>query len=282
MNRKLYRPILLSLAATVLCLPANTWATAADDGQSSRFASLAWASGYMNYAISANLPSREAAEEKALAACRAQVAQGCMTAATSENGVIVLAAADDGGRVAFAEATEALAVDTALHQCRKKGLRCTYVDSSANVPKNQTIRVGEHTKPTPDLWGTFAYREDGFPERVHRIWAVSAKPTQDEAVQAALELCQREEKATCVAKAGARNGYVAAYSFGFEQGTPFIESDVSDTLLKQAIDARCKYSVQSFCLTHLMFDARAPVEPKHEVNFVPLAPRSTPPSNPSR
>jgi Domain of unknown function (DUF4189) len=280
MIRKARQPVLLalSLAAAMLCTPAHLIAMPAKDDHPSRFAALAWASEYMNYAISANLPTREEAEEKALAACRAQVGKDCAIAATSENGVIVLAVADDGGRVAFAEATQALAVNTAMDQCRKKGLRCTYVDSSANVMKNETIRLGKHKMAAPDLWGTFAYREDMFPAAVKRIWAVSEKPSQEEAVLSALMLCQREEQATCVAKAGVRNSYIAAYSFKFDSGTPFVESDVSEVLLKEAITARCRRTTNVGCVTHFMFDVRSPVKPKHDIEglFGPLPNRPFP------
>jgi hypothetical protein len=236
-----------------------------------RYAAIARAPGFVNYAISSNMPSLNQARQAAINACRAQVGEGCVVEVSSENGVIVLAQADDGGTIAFEGKSQEVAINAAFHECRKKGLRCTYVDSSDRYFRKERVTLGDFAQATRDQWGTFAYRKDDTLGKVQRIWAVSMQPTQEAGIRAALELCQREEKAECSGFAGIRNGFLAAYSFVNDQMSPLIESDVSKELLDSAIKDRCRRA-KSDCLTHVMLDVRSPVAAKQVLEVVPLAP----------
>ena len=233
-----------------------------------QYAALAWADGHTNYAISAGYPSLAEAEKAAAETCERQVPTTCSTVATSKNGVIVLAIADDGSRLAIGGPSRAVTRSAALQQCMKQGRRCQIVDELEARSRVRATKKSADKGPSPDLWGTVAWRADLYPGNVTRIWSVSQHQSQQDAIRAALQLCEREEQAECTAKAGVRNVFLAVYVYRDDARTPQIESDISTAALSEAINWKCSGTLQG-CAELFSFDVRKPVQ--HSKTFDPDA-----------
>lgn len=245
-----------------------------------RYAALAWAEGYTNYAISSGYLSLAEAEQSALDACRQVVQKGCTIATSVKNGVIVYALADGGSRLAISGPNRALTRSGTLQKCMQQGRRCQIADESKSRGYGKTVRVIPNDTAKPDLWGTVAWRADHFPGNVKRIWAVSQHLSQNDAIKAALQLCEREEKAECSAKAGVRNVFLSAYVYLDDFRTPLIESDVTPASTSQSIKRNCA-NVQYACVELFTFDVRKPVKAGNEFDLSPVPTAPPPASKPS-
>lgn len=245
-----------------------------------RYAALAWAEGYTNYSISSGYLSSAEAEQAALDACRQIVQKDCTIATSIKNGVIVYALADDGSRLAISGPNRALTRSGTLQKCMQQGRRCQIANESESRGFGKVVKAIPDDAAKPDLWGTVAWRADHFPGNVKRIWAVSQHLSQNDAIKAALQLCEREEKAECSAKAGVRNVFLSAYVYLDDFRTPLIESDVTPALTSQSIKRNCA-NVQFGCAELFTFDVRKPVKAGNEFDLSPVPTAPPPASKPT-
>jgi hypothetical protein len=218
-----------------------------------RYSAIAWATGHLSYSIASGQPTRDAAEAKAKLQCEQASGLVCTIAASGRDGNVAIGFADDGSRVAMEGKSPAHAAQRVVNEFAGQGRRCT-------VDKGDHLGGRGAKSALPDMWGTIAYRKDRFPGQVTRVWAVSRMPSQEAAIQTALELCVREEKADCIALAGVRNVHIGLYAHNNEPASPFLESDIEPVRLKAAINFKCKLAVQA-CVNMAEFEVRKPVMP---------------------
>jgi Domain of unknown function (DUF4189) len=225
-----------------------------------RFTALAWASDHLNFSVSTGYDSRQSAETAAREACAKTTGVECSHVVSTRDGVIAMASPDDGGRVVMEGLSNAHSSIRVLEECSQKGRRCaiTHWFDGRYDNRGPSVRNLMGDNPIPDMWGTIAYRADRFPSHVSRIWAVSQRASQEDAIRSALELCVRGEKAECKAKAGVRNTFFGVYASDSEPGTPTIESDVDEERLQAVIDSKCAL-ISASCVTFIRFDVRQPV-----------------------
>lgn len=232
-----------------------------------RFAAAAWYEGAMNIWYSTGYPTREEAEAAAKSACEAIAGGACINTSWSHGGAIAGGYSDMGGPFVVSGDTPSLARQNLVMGCAAQGRRCAVERTvSANSGKGVTTTHGSAL--VRNVWGTFAYKSDNYPEKVSRVWVASGHPTHKSAVAAAIKLCEQHEGAECTAKGGVANGHMLIFTLTNERSTPLIEGDRSVEAAYAAMDLYCPSAGigHERCTVHASIDVRQPQTREVEIN----------------